>query len=87
MKPLRQESLGVFPLSSKTMHVFTRIFGKSKFSKKTEIMLVFVKSKFSKKTKIMLVFVRNKRVLEIQVIPYRCNHTPRKPKKKKTQTP
>ena len=36
--------LGVFPLSSKTMHVFTRIFGKSKFSTKTEIMLVFVQT-------------------------------------------
>jgi hypothetical protein len=31
----------------------------------------------------MLMFAQNKRVLEIQVIPYKGNHTPRKPEKKK----
>jgi hypothetical protein len=43
----------------------------------------------------MLMFAQNKRVLEIQVIPYKGNHTPRKPEKKrkknktknKTKTP
>jgi hypothetical protein len=30
----------------------------------------------------MLIFVRNKRVLEIQVIPWKGNHTPRKKKQK-----
>jgi hypothetical protein len=57
MKPLRQESFGVFPFSSKTTHDRTcsqSFFGNSKFSTKIETMLVFV---------------RNKRVLEIQVIP------------------
>ena len=48
---------------------YTRIFGNSKFSTKTEIMLIFV---------------RNKRVLEIQVIPWKGNHTPRKKKQKET---
>jgi hypothetical protein len=34
------------------------------------------------KIEIILVFVQNKRVLEIQVIPWKGNHTPRKPGKK-----
>jgi len=56
-KPSHQESFGVFPFFPKQQawpHVFIRIFGKSKFSTKTEIILVFV---------------RNKWVLKIQVIP------------------
>jgi len=52
------ETTGVFPLffpkQCMIAHVHKVFFGNSKFSTKTEIMLVFV---------------RNKRVLEIQVIP------------------
>jgi hypothetical protein len=58
MKPLRQESFGVFLFSSKTMHDRTCSQG-----------FFFWNSKVSTKIEIMLVFVQNKRVLEIQVIP------------------
>jgi hypothetical protein len=44
---------------------------------------IFENSKFSTKIEIILVFVQNKRVLEIQVIPWKGNRTPRKPGKKK----
>ena len=45
-KPPHQESFGVFPVfqNQACPHVFTRIFGKSKFSTKTEIILVFVQT-------------------------------------------
>jgi len=48
MKPLHQESLGMFPLSSKIMHDRTSgFFGNSKFSTKTEIMLMFIQKQMS----------------------------------------
>jgi hypothetical protein len=46
---------------------------------------IFENSKFSTKTEIILVFVQNKRVLEIQVIPQKGNRTPRKLEKKNKQ--
>jgi len=47
MKLLRQKSFGVFPSFFQNYawsHMFTRIFGNSKFSTKTEIILVFVQT-------------------------------------------
>jgi hypothetical protein len=45
----------------------------------------FWEFKVKYKTEIMLIFVQNKRALEIQVIPWKGNHTPRKKKQKKKQ--
>jgi len=58
-----------FPKQQAWPYVFTRIFGKSKFSTKNRNHVGVCS---------------NKQVLEIQVIPLRGNHAPRKPKKKHT---
>jgi len=68
-----QETTGVFPFLPKTMYDLTCSQG------------FFGNSKFNTKTKIILVFVQNKKVLEIQLIPWKDNHTPRKPEKKNKQ--